>query len=179
MKGSATEGSGSVITPVAPATACAYLADPRHAAEWFARVAVDGLLERAPREGQRWRFMEGGRASARTIELVRLDCPRGFVWQTRLAAPRTNIRWEMAIAVAAGGGSTLRLTTRWLPGPFGWPLVLLLALVRRDALGHRAQRTVERARDALDSAFPPAPGRSDAPMRPAPPAKPRRRARRR
>jgi hypothetical protein len=148
----ATEGSGSVTTQVAPATACAYLVDPRHAAKWFAAVTVEDLPSGALREGQRWRFVERG--SARPVELVRLDCPRAFTWQTRLTSPRTNIRWEVEVSAEAARGSTLRMTTRWLPGPLGWPLVLLLALVRRDALAQRSQRTVERARDVLEAVYP-------------------------
>jgi Polyketide cyclase / dehydrase and lipid transport len=153
-----TAGTGSVAVQVAPGRACAYLADPHHAAQWFASVSVDELATGEVREGQRWLFREGARGAARPVELVRLDCPNGFAWQTRLPAARTNIRWEVAVAAEPSGSSTLRMTTRWLPGPLGWPSVLLLGLVRRDALSRRSQRTVERARDALEAAFPAASG---------------------
>lgn len=177
-----TEGSGSVNTSVAPAAACAYLADPRHAGEWFARVAEDSLPAGPPREGLRWQLREGAqgkREKRRTVELVRLDCPRTFAWQTRLPLPRTNIRWELEVAPAAEGGSTLTLTTRWLPGPLGWPLVLLLALAQPEALSQRSQRTVERARDALEAAPSPTSGRAGAPPGRAAPPRARRRGRRR
>jgi hypothetical protein len=158
VKHRVTEGTGSISTRIAAGRVCAYLADPRHAAEWFALVDVGGLPDGSLRPGQRWRFREGARGPWRTVELLRLDCPRGFAWQTRLPAPRTNIRWEIEVTAEASGSSTLRLTTRWLPGLLSWALVLMLALVQRDTLSQRSQRTVERARDALEAAYPQASG---------------------
>jgi hypothetical protein len=111
--------------------------------------------------------------------LLRLECPRGFVWQTRLPGPRTNLRWEVEVAPAASGGSTLHLTTRWLPGPLGWLFVLVLALLRRDALDQRSQRTVERAREALEAAFGGTSDRAGTPDRGATKPKARRRTHRR
>jgi hypothetical protein len=149
-----TEGSGRVTTRVAPAPACTYLAHPRHAGEWFAAVTVHGPDGETARQGQHWRFVAHGGGTGQPVELTRLDCPHGFAWQTRLSWPRTNIRWELQVTSEPGGGSTLILTTRWLPGLLGWPLVVLLVLARRGALNRRSQRTVERARDALEAAVP-------------------------
>ena len=149
-----TEGIGRTRTRVGPEIACGYLADPRHASEWFASVEVDGLDSGALQRGHRWRFVQGRRGAGRPVEMERFDCPRGFAWRTRLPWPRTNVAWELEVAGEARGGSTLKLTTRWLPGMLGWPLVLVLALARRGALAQRSQRTAERARDALEAAYP-------------------------
>jgi hypothetical protein len=157
------QGTGTTRTRVAPATALAYLADPRHAPEWFARVAVEDLeAAGAPRAGQTWRFVEGSEGSRRArrgkpVRMVVYEAGKRFVWESQLARGQTNTVWEVDSAPAAEGGTTLRLSVRWRPSGLGWPWVLVAALVRRGALRERAQHTVERAQEAVEAAYPAAP----------------------
>jgi hypothetical protein len=74
-----------------------------------------------------------------------------FIWETRLGPARTNIVWEVTATAAPESGATLRLVTRWRPGPLGWPAALAAALIARGTLARRAQRTIERARDAVEA----------------------------
>lgn len=169
-------GEGTAHTRVSCAVAFAYLADPRHAAEWFARVDSERQPAGPPRLGQMWTFSGAGSAQhSQPVRLAVYDPPHRFVWQTQLPRWRTNIIWSVAAAPAPEGGTTLALTTRWQPGLVGWPTTLLAALLAflrpGVSLRARAQRTIERARDAIEAAYP-APG-------PRGPATPGRSARRR
>lgn len=155
-------GEGSAHTRVSCAVAFAYLADPRHAPEWFAHVNVQGLEPGPPRLGQTWTFSgSGGAGKPQPVHLAVYDPPHCFVWRTQLPRWRTNIVWTVTCAPAPEGGTLLALTTRWQPGLAGWPPALLAALlaavITRGSLRDRAQRTVEHARDAVEEAYP-APG---------------------
>jgi len=153
--------AASVHSRVVPVAAFAYLADPRNAPEWFARVGVEDLAPGSPYAGQTWRFVElrrRGVPSATPVRMVVYDPPRGFTWETQLARARTNVAWQLACEPAAEGGTTLRLTLRWRPGPLSWPMALAAAIFMRGALEERTQRTVERARDAVEAAHPPPAG---------------------
>jgi hypothetical protein len=170
-------GEGTAHTRVSCAAAFAFLADPRRAAEWFARVDVESLPPGPPRLGQTWTFSGAGSAQRpQPVRLAAYDPPHRFAWQTQLPRWRTNIVWTVSAAPAPEGGTTLTLTTRWQPGLVGWPTALLatlLARVRPDvSLRARAQRTIEGARDAVEEAYP-APG----PRGPATPGRSTRRRR--
>jgi Polyketide cyclase / dehydrase and lipid transport len=156
-------GTGTTHTRVSPVAAFNFLSDPRHAAEWFASVLVEGLDARSPKAEQSWRFVDVAKHETRHVHCVVYDPPRRFIWETLIPKGRVNLVWEVACESAVEGGTTLRLTTRWKPGLLGWPMVLVAALLRRGALQERSQRTVERARDAVELAYP-------APKAPAPKA---------
>jgi hypothetical protein len=167
---------GETHTQVAPAAALAYLAAPRHAGEWFASVAVAGLADGPPRVGQAWRFVErGGRGAARPVRIALYEPGARFIWETALGPARTNIAWEVTATAAPEGGSTLRLVTHWRPGPLGWPAALAAALLARGAVARRAQRTIERARDAVEAGA--AAPSAQRPPRPTPSGTRRRRRR--
>jgi hypothetical protein len=147
--------TGETHTTALPAAALAYLADPRHAGEWFASVDIVRLDGGPPRMGQEWRFVErSARGAARPIRMARYEPGVRFIWETRLGPLRTNIVWEVTASAAPEGGTTLRLVTRWHPGPLGWPAALAAALLARRALARRAQSTIERAREAVESDLP-------------------------
>lgn len=161
------EGSGTAHTRVAARAALAYLADPRHAAAWFARVAAEDLADGPARAGQTWRFVAvdnpgpgttgGGRqrrTGARAMRLAAYELGRRFVWESALGRWRTNVRWELSTEPVSTGGTTLTLSVRWRPSPQGWLWVPLAAVFTRGALERRALRTVERAADAVEEFYP-------------------------
>lgn len=152
--------TASATTRVGPVAAFAYLADPRHADAWFARVEVRDLPPGPLRAGSAWVFYEPAARSLKPMRLAAYDESRRFVWQTRLPRPRTNLVWELALAPASGYGTTLTFTLRWRPTPLGLPLALAAVLLSRGALAHRTQQTVERARDAVEAAYPAPPPRA-------------------
>jgi hypothetical protein len=158
--------TATTTTRVGPAAAFAYLADPRHADAWFARVEVRNLPPGPPRAGHGWVFYEPAARSLKPVRLAVHDEPRRFVWETRLRRPRTNMVWELALAPASGSGTTLTFTMRWRPAPLGLPLALAAVLLSRGALDRRTQQTIERARDALEAVYPARPART---AHPAPP----------
>jgi polyketide cyclase/dehydrase/lipid transport protein len=155
------EGKGATHTRVVDSAAFAYLVDPRNAGEWFAPVSIERQDAGPLHAGFAWRFAQATRRAPMPVKLAIYAPPARFAWETQLPSSRTNIVWTVECARAPGGGTTLRMTTRWVPGIFGWPAVLAAALVRRGALTGRTQRTVERARDAVEAAYP-----SAAPIRP-------------
>ena len=160
-------GIGSVHTRVAPAAAFAYLADPSHAGEWFANVATQELEPGPLRAGLRWRFVaQSGKPDAKPVRMTAYEPTKRFTWETQLAGSRTNIVWELEFAPAPEGGTTLRLTMRWRPGPLGWPMALAATTLMRGVLPQRAQRTVEHARDAVEDAYPAPTPRAPAGRRP-------------
>lgn len=146
------EGTGEATVSVVADVAFAYLADPRHAPEWFAGATLAEPPEGAPYAGMTWRFIQV-RSDNRVVP-VRMevyDPPSHFVWRTTLRWPRTNLRWEMRCEpVAAGEGSArLRMTIGIEPGPVGWLALWLSKPAFRPDPAMQAQRAVERARDAL------------------------------
>ncbi len=161
------EGSGEVEAPVAPHVAFAYLADPRHAPRWFAGVEVADVPTGSLTTESRWTFIQtqsGGRKSPTRMAVY--EPPARFVWRTTLRWPATNLAWEMrCLPVEENPRATLlRLTIRIEPGPLGWLSALAANAMRGDVITERAQRAVERARDALIATSPAPPrqqGRRD------------------
>jgi len=151
------EGSGEVEAPVAPHVAFAYLADPRHAPRWFAGVEVADAPVGPLTAGSRWAFIQtqsGGRKSLTCMAVY--EPPEHFVWRTTRRWPATNLAWEMhCLPVEENPRATLlRLTIRIEPGPLGWLSALAVGAMRGDVIAERAQRAVERARDALIATSP-------------------------
>jgi hypothetical protein len=158
--------SGETLVAIAPEPACAWLADPRNAGAWFAAVR----LERPPapplRAGSAWRFLlTHNHDRPMPLRLAEHDPPRGFVWETEYPAWRGNLRWAVTLEAAgaedgAAPATRLRLRIEQRPGPLGWPLLALAWLFERlsrqtaSSARARAQRAVERARDALLAAPP-------------------------
>jgi uncharacterized protein YndB with AHSA1/START domain len=163
------EGTGEIEAPVAPHVAFAYLADPRHAPRWFAGVEVADAPVGSLVAGSRWMFIQtqsGGRKSPTRMTVY--EPPTRFIWRTMRRWPATNLAWEMrCLPVKENPRATLlRLTIRIEPGPLGWLSALAVGAMRGDVIVERAQRAVERARDALIATSP------------APPRQQRRRDRR-
>lgn len=143
------EGAGETIVAVLPEVAFGYLADPRHAPEWFAGAAL--AEPRGPLGTHRtWRFVQrGGRVVP--VRMAVYEPPRRFAWQTTYPPLRSNLRWTLECLPAENEPShtLLRMTIRLDPGPLG-RLALLLAFGRSErTLAARAQDAAERARDAL------------------------------
>jgi hypothetical protein len=160
--------TGTAHTRVPSTTAFAYLADPRHAPQWFGRVAVADLAPGLPRVGQHWRFVESrrrGAPSAKPVRIVAYDAPRQFTWETELPRWRTNLVWTVVCAPDPARSTTLTLVLRWRPGVLDWPVTLTAGLVGHRALAARTQGTVDQARDAVEAAYP-APSASTASTRP-------------
>ena len=154
-------GTGTTHTRVSPVAVFNFLADPRHAGEWFGGVSVEGLDARSPGAGQSWVFVDATKHEERLVNSVVYEPPRRFTWETQVPKRGIILVWEVALDSAAEGGTTLNLTTRWKARPLGWPMALLATLVRPQELQKRSQRNVEQARDAVEQAFP-------APKAPAP-----------
>ncbi len=166
-RGETGDGAETLVA-MAPEPAFAWLADPRNAGAWFASVR----LERPPapplRAGSAWRFLLiRQRNRPMPIRLAEYIPSERFVWETGYPAWRDNLRWIFTLAAAEtaedGGrapATRLRLRIEQRPGPLGWPLVALGWILQRlspNSTGTtraRAQRAVERARDALESAPP-------------------------
>ena len=146
------EGTGEVTVAVAADTAFAYLADPRHAPEWFAGVQFAEEPEGEPHTGMTWRFVQvrsGNRVVP--VRMVVYESPSHFAWQTALRWPRTNLRWEMRCEPEEkrAGTTRLRMTIRIEPGPLGWLALWLSPRAYRPNPATQAQHAAERARDAL------------------------------
>jgi hypothetical protein len=155
-------GTGTTHTRVGPQAAFTYLADPRNAPDWFAHVAVEGLAPGPPRAGQTWCFAQGharGKRRNRSVRMAIYEPPHRFVWETTLPRAGTNLVWELRCEAAPAGGSTLQMTVHWRPGLLGWISVLAASIALPGVLSDRAQRTVERAREAVESAVPTPTGR--------------------
>lgn len=163
------EGDGETLIAMAPELVCAWLADPRNAGAWFAAVR----LERPPapplRAGSEWRFLlTRQRDRPMPIRLADYAPPRSFAWETRYPAWRGNLRWAFTLEVAneerqegdAARATRLRLRIEQRPGALGWPMLALAWVFERlsretiSSVQARAQRAVERARDALQAAPP-------------------------
>ena len=168
----ALEGSAEAVVRVGQTGAFAYLADPRHAGEGFARAGFAVEPQGPPREGQTWSF---ARTAATRRELpVRAEAfepSSRFVWRTQLGLLRTNNEWELRVEPASvgvdggegvGGGegegedgdgraaTRLRLTLRLRPGPLGWLATLPLLPRMRAILEGRAQTAVTHAAEAVE-----------------------------
>ena len=156
------EGLGEVEAPVAPHVAFAYLADPRHAPRWFAGVEVADAPAGSLAAGSRWTFIQtqSGRRKNPT-RMALYEPPTHFVWRTIRRWPATNLAWEMRCQPVEENphATLLRLTIRIEPGPLGWLSALAVSAMRRDVITERAQRAVERARDALIATSPASPRR--------------------
>lgn len=144
------EGAGDAVVAVPPRVAFGYLADPRHAPEWFAGATLAEPPQGSPGIGMRWRFTQrDGRVVP--VRMADYEPPRRFAWQTTYMPLRSNLRWTLECLPVAGEPSRtlLRMTIRLVPGPLGY-LVLLLTFGRSaQSLAARAQDAVERARDVL------------------------------
>lgn len=149
--------TASATTRVGPVAAFAYLADPRHAGAWFARVEARELAPGQPRAGWTWVFYEPAARSIKPVRMTAYEASRRFVWETRLPRPRTNLVWAFTLTPAPDYGTTLTFTLQWRPTPLGVPMALAAVLLSRGALARRTQQTIERARDALEEAYPAAP----------------------
>jgi len=133
-----------------PAAAFAYLADPRHAPDWFAGAAFAVPPEGVPRLGQSWSFARTrGTRRVLPVAVAAFEPPRRFLWQTTLGSRRDNNAWEVECVPAAAGATRLTVTIRLIPGPLGWLSILLYRPLVRGALRERARRAAARARDAL------------------------------
>src|SRR5579864_3525000 len=124
-------GTGTAHTRVGAHAAFTYLADPRHAPEWFANVAVEAMESGPLRPGQTWRFVQGrdgGKPGDRPIRMAQYEPPRRFIWETLLPRVGTNLVWEMVCEPESAGGTTLQMTVRWRPGPLGWLAVLAASI---------------------------------------------------
>ena len=160
---------GETQVALAREQAFAWLADPRNASAWFASVR----LERPPaiplRQGAAWRFLltrQGDRSMP--LRLAEYAPSTRFVWETDHPGWRGNLRWvftftDVDAEEEAGGAARatwLGLRIEQRPGLLGWPLLALAWAAERisresaSSVGARAQRAVERARDALESAPP-------------------------
>lgn len=160
-----TGDGAETMVAMAPEPAFAWLADPRNAGAWFASVR----LERPPapplRIGSAWRFLlTRQRDRLMPMRMAEHIPSERFAWETDYPAWRGNLRWVFTLAAAEDSenapATRLRLRIEQRPGALGWPLVALAWLMQRlspNSAGTtraRAQRAVERARDALEAAPP-------------------------
>ncbi len=163
MAGSAADAE--TLVALAPEPAFAWLADPRNARGWFASVR----LERPPapplQAGSAWRFLlTRQRDRPMPMRLAEYTPPVRFAWETDYPTWRGNLRWVFTLEQTESkvGLPATRLGLRIVqrPGPLGWPLVALAWVLQRlspnspGTTQARAQRAVERARDALEAAPP-------------------------
>jgi uncharacterized protein YndB with AHSA1/START domain len=158
------EGSAEVSIACPAEAAFGWLADPRHADEWFANVALPEPPVRPLRAGATWRFhMTRQRGRSIPMRLAEYQPPRAFTWETAYPAWRSNLQWacalepEPAAPGEASGATRLRLTIRQRPGPLGWPALLLAALLGQlrvteaASMPARAERAAQRAGEALEA----------------------------
>lgn len=164
------EGSAEVVIACAAEQAFAWLADPRHAGEWFASVALPAAPEQPLRAGTAWRFsMTRQRGKSIPMRLAVYEPPRQFTWETTYPTWRDNLQWEFALTPEQGVQESadsapavrLRMTIRQRPGPVGWVALTLASALARLGMAHkanmaaRAERAAQRAREALEAAPPP------------------------
>ena len=159
---------GETRVALAPELAFAWLADPRNAGAWFASVRLERPPATPLRAGASWRFlMTRQRDRPLPMRLAGYAPSTRFIWETENPGWRGNLRWVFSFTPveaedgAAGAPATrLRLRIEQRPGLLGWPLLALAWVAERvtrevaSSVGARAQRAVERARDALESAPP-------------------------
>lgn len=160
---------GETRVALAPEPAFAWLADPRNAGAWFASVRLERPPASPLRAGATWRFLlTRQRNRPMPMRLAEYDPASRFVWETDNTGWRGNLRWVFTLASAEnegdkeGGAPATRLSLRieQRPGLLGWPMLALAWAAERasretvSSVSARAQRAVERARDALQSAPP-------------------------
>lgn len=165
------DGSGEATAAVAPAVAFAFLADPRHAGEWFAGAGFETPPRGPARVGLEWSVAQTpGTRRVQPMRMTVYEPPSRFVWETQYRAPfQTNFVFEMACEPAEsepveGEGETegvestrLRFTIRLRPGVVQWASIAAGFALLRRALRERAQKAAERAAEAVLAA-PPAGG---------------------
>ena len=163
------KGSAELLVAVSREAAFAFLADPRHAREWFTPAGFAVPPEGEPHVGMTWVVAQT--AETRHPVPTRMsvyDPPSRFMWETTLGSPTVNWAWEVEClppdhtdrAVGASGGrppspaasvpgeTLLRLTIHLRPG-IQAPIALLFARSMRRTLARRAEHALERARDTL------------------------------
>lgn len=157
---------GETRVGLAPEPAFAWLADPRNASAWFASVRLERPPATPLRAGAAWRFlMTRQRERPMPMRLAEYTPSTRFIWETNNPGWRGNLRWVFTFAAETdeeGGAPATRigLHIEQRPGVLGWPLLALAWVAERvsretvSSVGARAQRAVERARDALESAPP-------------------------
>lgn len=160
------EGSGEAMTAVAPAVAFAFLADPRHAGEWFAGAGFETPPSGPARAGLEWSFARTpGTRRVQPMRMTVYEPPSRFVWETQYRSPlQTNFAFEMRCepveseAVEGEPSSThstrLRFTIRLRPGVVQWVSIAAGFALLRRALRERAQKAAERAAEAVLAAPP-------------------------
>ncbi len=145
-------GAAELLADVAPATAFAYLADPRNAGAWFSAAAFAVAPEGSPRPGMTWTVA----ATAETrrpvpTRMTVYEPPLRFAWSTELGPLTVNWTWQVECRAAPDGdpnATQLHLTIHLRPG-IQAPITLFFARSMRRTLQQRAGRALERARDAL------------------------------
>lgn len=182
------EGSGEATAAVSPAAAFAFLADPRHADEWFAGAGFETPPQGPARAGLEWSFARtAGTRRVQPLRMAAYEPPSRFTWETTIRSPlATNFVFEMRcepteiasapepLAPEAGEaaslpdgahayatsiqGTRLCFTIRLRPGVVQWASIAAGFVLVRRALRERAQRTVDRAADAVETVAPAARG---------------------
>ncbi len=170
------EGSGEATVAISPQAAFRYLADPRHASEWFAGVELAESPHGPLGMQTTWRFTQrDGRVVP--VRMAVYEPPRRFAWQTTYLPLRSNLRWTIECLPVENEPSQtlLRMTIRLDPGPLGRLALLFTFGHSAGTLAVRAQDAVERASATVLEASS-EPERHERPQRPR--EKPKRRGRR-
>lgn len=175
-------GQGSAVAVVPAEAAFAWLADPRHADQWFAGVALAAPPEGTLRAGSRWRFGEvrGVRGEVH-VRMAAYEPPQRFRWETVRRWPADNLAWEVRLAVVDTEQTRIEVEVRQMPGPLAALATVLVARRMQRALDTQAQRAAERAAEAAQASAATArrPGRGRASASGHVETPPRRRKRRR
>jgi hypothetical protein len=145
--------------------AFAWLVDPRNAAAWFASVRLERAPAPTPHVGDSWRFLMTRQYDRPILmRLAEYTPSERFAWATQYPGWRSNLHWVFTLSDVEREGSSgapatqLALRIEQRPGLLGWPLLALATLLQRfnpnsqGTARARAQRAVDRARVALESA---------------------------
>ena len=91
------DGMGEATAAVAPAVAFAFLADPRHADEWFAGAGFETPPAGPARAGLEWSFAQTpGTRRVQPMRMTVYEPGSRFVWETTFRSPlATNFVFEM------------------------------------------------------------------------------------
>src|SRR5947209_3399444 len=105
------EGAGEATVAVSPRVAFGYLADPRHAPEWFAGVELAEPPQGPLGTQTTWRFKRRS-GQVVPVHMAAYEPPRHFVWQTTYPLLRSNLRWTLECLPVEGEPSQtlLRMT---------------------------------------------------------------------
>lgn len=97
------DGMGEATAAVAPAVAFAFLADPRHAGEWFAGAGFETPPQGPARAGLEWSFARTpGTRYVQPVRMTVYEPPSRFIWETTFRSPlATNFSFEMQFAPVA------------------------------------------------------------------------------